>query len=135
MQMRKHGRNSAGKRALIPTGVFSAVEKGIFEHSNRVHPIYFEYPYEKVDDVTIELPAAWQVGSVPPAKVQDKGSLAYSLTVENGKDTLHVTRKLKVDFLILDQKYYPALRNFFQAGRTADEEQIVLQPGAATASN
>ena len=127
--------SSAGKRALIPTGVFSAVEKGIFEHSNRVHPIYFEYPYEKVDDVTIELPAAWQVGSVPPAKVQDKGSLAYSLTVENGKDTLHVTRKLKVDFLILDQKYYPALRNFFQAVRTADEEQIVLQPGAATASN
>jgi hypothetical protein len=127
--------SNAGKRALIPAGVFTASEKRLFEHANRVHPIYFEYPYEKVDEVTIELPPGWQVGSVPPAQDQDKGLLAYSLKIENGKDALHLTRKLKVDFLMLDQKYYPALRIFFQAVRTADEGQIVLQPGAATASN
>ena len=127
--------SSAGKRALIPAAVFTASEKSIFEHSNRVHPIYFEYPYEKLDDVTIELPAGWQVGSVPTARQDDKGPVAYTLKVENGKDALHLTRRLKVDVLMLDQKYYPALRSFFQAVRTADEEQIVLQPGAATASN
>jgi hypothetical protein len=127
--------SSAGKRALIPAGVFTAPEKRIFEHANRIHPIYFEYPYEKSDDVTIELPAGWQVGSVPPAQQQDKGLVAYTLKVENGKDALHLTRKLRVDVLLLEQKYYTALRTFFQAVRTADEEQIVLQPGAATASN
>jgi hypothetical protein len=127
--------SSAGKRALIPAGVFTAVEKHIFEHADRVHPIYFEYPYEKVDDVTIELPPGWKVGSVPPSENQDKGLLAYTLKVENDKDTLHLTRKLKVDFLMLEPKYYPALRIFFQGVRTADEEQIVLQPGSATASN
>ena len=127
--------SSAGKRALIPAGVFTAPEKRIFEHSNRVHPIYFEYPYEKIDDVTIELPSGWQVGSVPPAQDQDKGLIAYTLKIENGKDTMHLTRKLKIDFLMLEPKYYSALRTFFQAVRTADEEQIVLQPGAATASN
>jgi len=36
--------------------------------------------------------------------------------------------------MLLDQKYYAALRNFFQAVRTGDEEQIVLQPIGATAS-
>ena len=127
--------SSAGKRALIPAGVFTGSEKRIFEHANRVHPIYFEYPYEKADDVTIELPAGWQVGSVPPAQEQDKGLVAYTLKIENGKDALHLTRKLKVDVLLLEQKYYPALRVFFQSVRTGDEEQIVLQPGAATASN
>jgi hypothetical protein len=127
--------SSAGKRALIPAAVFTASEKRIFEHSNRVHPIYFEYPYEKVDDVTIDLPVGWQVGSIPAALQDDKGLVAYTLKVENGKDALHLTRRLKVDVLMLDQKYYPALRIFFQAVRTADEEQIVLQPGAATASN
>jgi hypothetical protein len=127
--------SNAGKRFLIPAGVFTASEKLIFEHANRVHPIYFEYPYEKVDDITIELPPGWQVGSVPPAEDQDKGLVGYSLKVENGKNVLQLTRKLKVDFLILEQKYYPALRLFFQAVRTADEQQIVLQPGTATASN
>jgi hypothetical protein len=127
--------SSAGRRALIPAGVFTASEKRIFEHTNRVHPIYFEYPFEKVDDVTIELPAGWQVSSVPAAEEQDKGLLAYKLNVENGKSSLHLTRKLKVDVLLLEQKYYMALRTFFQAVRSADEQQIVLQPGAATASN
>jgi len=127
--------SNAGKRALIPAGVFTAVEKHIFEHADRVHPIYFDYPYEKVDEVTIELPSGWQVDSVPPALDQDKGVVGYALKVEGGKDTLHLTRKLRVDFTIMDPKYYPALRSFFQSVRSTDEEQIVLQPGTATASN
>jgi hypothetical protein len=127
--------SNAGRRVLIPAGVFTGVEKHIFEHADRVHPIYFEYPYEKVDDVTIELPGGWQVSSVPAGQDRDKGVLAYTLKVESGKDSVHLTRKLKVDFMILEPKYYPALRIFFQGVRTADEEQIVLQPAAATAGN
>jgi hypothetical protein len=126
--------SSAGKRAMIPAGVFTAEEKRIFEHANRVHPVYFEYPFEKLDDVTIELPVGWQVTSVPSPQVQDGHVVAYTLKVENGKDTLHLTRKLSVDALLLDAKYYGALRNFFQAVRTADDGQIVLQPGTATAA-
>lgn len=124
-----------GKRALLPAGVFSAGEKHIFEHENRVHPIYYEYPFEKFDDVTIEIPPAWQVSSVPPPKVQDGHVVAYSLKVESDKDTLHLTRKLNVDVLLLDQKYYTALRNFYQTVRTADEEPIVLMTNAEAASN
>ncbi len=127
--------SSAGKRALIPSGVFTAAEKRIFEHTDRVHPIYFQYPHESMDDLTVELPAGWKVSSLPAAESQDKGLLAYSRKVENENDALHLTRKLKFDVLILEPKYYPALRNFFQAVRSADEQQIVLQPGSATASN
>jgi hypothetical protein len=126
--------SGAGKRVLIPAGVFTGAEKHIFEHTNRVHPIYFEYPYEKVDDVTIELPVGWQVSSLPPVQDKDAHVVSYSLKVEGGKDTLHLTRKLIVDMMFLEAKYYSPLRNFFQFVRTGDEQQIVLQPGAATAS-
>jgi uncharacterized protein DUF3857 len=127
--------SSAGKRALIPASVFTEGEKHIFEHANRVHPIYFEYPREKDDDVTIELPEGWQVGSVPKNQNQDAHVVGYTREVENGKNSVHMTRKLKVDFMILEAKYYPALRNFYQTVRTGDEEQIVLQPASASASN
>ena len=125
----------AGKRVLIPAAVFTAAEKHIFEHAERVYPVYFEYRHEKLDNVIIDLPPGWQVSSAPAGQDLDKGGVAYGLKVESGKDTLHLTRKLKVDFLTLEQKYYPALRHFFQFVRTGDEEQIVLQSGAATASN
>lgn len=125
----------AGKRAVMPVGLFTAAEKRIFEHENRIYPIYFEYPFEKLDDISIELPAGWQVASLPPPQNQDSHIVSYTLKTENNKGTLHVSRKLNVDFLLLETKYYAALRKFFQIVRTGDEEQIVLQPGSAAASN
>jgi len=127
--------SGAGRRAMLPVGVFAATEKHIFEHAERVHPIYFEYPFEKLDDLTIELPTGWKVGSLPPAEVQDGHVVTYSLKVDGNQSTLHLTRKLTVDFMLLDQKYYTALRNFFQVVRTGDEEQIILQPAATAAGN
>ena len=127
--------SGAGKRAIMPVGLFTANEKRIFEHANRTQPIYFEYPFEKLDDVSIELPAGWQVASLPPAKNQDGHIVSYTLKADNDHETLHVTRKLSVDFLFLETKYYGALRTFFQVVRSGDEEQIVLQPGTATARN
>ena len=127
--------SNAGRRVVVPAAIFTAAEKGVFEHANRVHPIYFEYPHQKVDDVTVELPPGWQVSSVPAAQNQDGHVVAYTLKVDQSPGTLRLTRKLTIDLLMLEQKYYAPLRNFFQVVRTGDGEQIVLQPGEIHASN
>lgn len=127
--------SGAGRRALLAAGIFSATERNVFDHSTRVHPIYFEFPFENLDDVTIALPLGWQVGSLPPPKDYDGKSVFYSLKVENDKGTLHLKRKLTVDLLLIESKYYTALRDFFQAVRSGDEAQVVLQPIGAAASN
>jgi hypothetical protein len=127
--------SSAGKKVMLPVGFFTAYEKHVFEHSNRVHPIYFEYPYEKMDEVTINLPAGWKVSNLPPPQAQDGRIVAYSLKAEAASGTVHVVRKLAFNVLLLEQKYYPALRNFFQVVRNGDEEQILLQPDATSANN
>ena len=36
--------SGAGRRALLPLGLFSAPEKHLFDHVNRVHAVYFEFP-------------------------------------------------------------------------------------------
>ncbi|HET9741720.1 MAG TPA: DUF3857 domain-containing protein [Terriglobales bacterium] len=127
--------SGAGRHAMVPVGLFSAPEKHVFEHAQRVHPIYFEYPFEKWDDVAITLPAGWQVSSLPPAKSKDEKLIDYELKTENDKNTIHLTRKLKVDLLMLESKYYPALRSFYEVVRSGDDQQILLQPAGATASN
>ncbi len=82
--------SGAGRRALLPVGLFSEEEKHLFEHAERTYPIYFEYPYKKVDDLKIELPLGWKTGSIPkPYEVNGK-SAEYKLTVEDGGVTLHV---------------------------------------------
>lgn len=120
---------------MIPAAIFTAGEKNVFEHAQRAYPIYFEYPHLKADDVTVELPAGWQVSSVPPAQNQDGHVILYTLKVDQSPGEVRLTRKFTVDFMMLEAKYYTALRNFFQVVRTGDGEQIVLQPGEIHASN
>jgi transglutaminase-like putative cysteine protease len=125
----------AGRRVLLPVGIFSATEKHVFDHAERVFPIYFEFPFEKVDDVTIALPPGWQVSSVPPEENQDGKLVGYQIKAEGDKQTLHLTRKLRVEILLIDPKSYPTLRGFFQIVRKGDEQQVVLLPGGTNASN
>jgi hypothetical protein len=127
--------SGAGRRALLPVGLFGAREKQVFEHESRVHPIYFSYPFETEDDITFSLPVGWQISTLPSPQNLDAKAALYSLKVENNNGVLHLTRKLNIDLLFLEQKYYPSLRAFFQTVRTGDEEQIVLQPGSSSASN
>ena len=127
--------SGAGKRALCPVGLFSGPEKHMFEHSIRVHPLYFHYLFEKSDDVRIELPLGWQVGSLPQAQINDAKAVAYSLKVEGDKSSLHLERHLRCSLTFLEQKYYGTLRNFYQSVRSGDEQQIVLQPMGTSSGN
>jgi hypothetical protein len=127
--------SAAGHRALIPVGLFSAPEKHVFEHAMRVHPIYFDFPTGRIDDVTIELPLDWKVNSLPPGHKDEGKVCSYNTTAANNKGTLHLTRNLDINTLVLDTKYYDALRKFFQTVKTGDEQQIVVQPGGISASN
>lgn len=126
---------AAGRRALLPVGLFSASEKQLFDHTSRVHAVYFNYPFEKEDEVTIQLPLGWQVSSVPKELTRDAKVVLYQRKVEDQKGTLHLTRVLRSDLLMVEAKNYPALRNFYQIVRTGDEEQIIVQPAGARASN
>src|SRR5271166_2710022 len=125
--------SGAGKHAILPVGLFSGPEKHIFEHVDRVHPIYFTFPFRKTDDITIELPLDWKVSSVPAPQKNDGHIILYTSDVKNDKGTLHLQRVFEVNFLLMDTKYYPPLRGFFQAVRTGDDQQVVLQPGSSAA--
>jgi hypothetical protein len=127
--------SGAGRRALMPVGLFGATEKHLFDHAERVHPIYFDFLFQTVDDITIELPDGWKVTTMPDQRNDEGKVISFNTksSVENNK--LHLTRILDINTPLLDQKYYGALRNLFMSVRAGDEQQIVLQPGSATAVN
>ena len=119
---------SAGHRQLLPVGLFSVSEKHMFEHAERIFPVYFSFPFQYQDDITVDLPPGLQVSGLPPA--QDIGGkiVHYTLAVNGKNGTLHWTRTLSVDILLMEPKYYPGLQAFYQKVRTGDEQQIVLLP-------
>jgi hypothetical protein len=127
--------SGAGRRALLPVGLFSAPEQHLFDHADRVHPVYFQFPFERQDDITIALPLGWQISTTPKPQKLDAKAIMYSLEAKNDGSTLHLTRQLDVDIVLVPVKDYANLRQIFHIVRTGDEEQVILQPGGSTASN
>ena len=82
----------------------------------------------KSDDISITLPLGWKVSSVPAPINQDAKAVVYKLKSDDLKGSLHVSRTLQFDLILLDKDKYGVLRQFFQLVRTGDEEQVVLQP-------
>jgi len=97
--------------------------------------VYFHYPFQKVDDVTIELPLGWRVGSLAKPVDNDAKAAVYTMKVEDRNGTLHLSRVLRSELMMVPKENYVALREFFQGVRTGDEEQVVLQPGGAASGN
>jgi Domain of Unknown Function with PDB structure (DUF3857) len=127
--------SGAGHRALMPVGLFSAPEKHLFDHTNRVHPIYFQFPFRRSDDVRIDMPLGWQISTVPNIKKLDVTAIIYTLDAKNDNGTLYLNRTLNVDILLIPAEKYSNLRQIFQIVRTDDEQQVILQPGPTTARN
>ena len=125
----------AGRRAILPATLFAASEKHIFEHADRVWPVYFRFPYRATDVVDIQLPTGWQVESVPKDEDKDLKGAEYSLKVEKNNGTVRIQRMLRSDLFIVPKDTYPVLRGFFQFVKSEDEQQVVMQPNGAAASN
>jgi len=125
----------AGRRGLMPVGLFSGSEKRVFDHATRVQDVYFQFPSEKEDDITIELPLAWQVGTLPQGENIDAPFCGYKMEVENKNGALHLTRRFAMHGIWQDKRNYGLLRDFYQTVRSGDEVQIVLQPGSGAAAN
>ena len=119
--------NQTGRRVLLPSTLFAAAYKNPFTGTKRVHPICMEYLYDHNDDVTISLPAKFQVESLPKGVDDHNGVVDLKVSYANENGTLHQTRDFKLKGLFIEQKYYAALRAYFQAVQAGANEQAVLK--------
>ncbi len=124
---------TAGNRTLLPMGMFGGTEKRTFEHSARVHPLYFTFPYRHTDEVAIELPAGYQA-SVPKEHTANINIGTYSSSAQVNGTALTTKREFVWNTILVAQKHYAQVRDFYQSVRAGDEEQIVLTRGAPAAA-
>jgi hypothetical protein len=120
-----------GQRALLPVGLFGAREKRTFQHATRLHPVYFNFMHQSADDVTVELPANWQLSSAPQPRKDNRNVVVYSMSAEGENGVLHLKRELNVNTVMVRVKSHGSLMDFYESVRTGDEEQVILTPKKA----
>jgi hypothetical protein len=124
--------SGAGQRVLLTMGLFGNGEKSTFKAATRIHPLYFRYPYTNEDDIAIELPEGWQVASLPQPQERDLKVVSYRTSATSTGQTLQIKRQLMFNLVLVDKKYHPQVRDFFQTVRTSDEQQVVIGPARSS---
>jgi hypothetical protein len=122
---------ATGRRLLLPTSVFHLSKMHPFLHAKRKYPIYFGYPFQDVDDITIELPANFHIESLPPGRRSGSNVMKFEVLREDQGNKLHVRRNLTLDAYYFPTDYYPSLRRFYDEVMAGDDEQAVLRMGNA----
>jgi hypothetical protein len=125
---------AAGRRMLVPASPFQVRQATAFQPEKRLYPVYFKCPSEEIDDVKLHVPAEFKIESVPPARQIKPGVVSYEISAAQQGSVVEVKRLLVLDGLVFPVTNYPTLRNFFNAVKTDDDAQIVLQ-NAQSAKN
>jgi hypothetical protein len=115
------------RRLLLPLAVFESTAAHAFQNSRRVHPVYFPYPYEELDEVTLQLPADRKVEALPAPRNQATQFGSYKASYESEAQFVKFRRQVVMNGIFFKVEEYPRLRFFFDSVRAGDEEPVVLQ--------
>lgn len=122
-------------RIILPLSLIQSQVARSFTSAQRVNDIYFHYPYQEEDDTSIQLPTGYKVGSFPKVTTIPQGAIQYSIGGSAQGDTVHLTRKLVVNGIEFPANKYPIVRAIFDAVKTGDANDMVLEATSAAQHN
>lgn len=117
----------AGKRLLLPVGVFHAHEKNPFASPSRTHPIYFGYPHESYEEVRIGVPAGMDVESLPVDTKADQGAFYYEFSSKKDGNLLQMMRTFRVSGYFYALEQYKNVSQFYSRVLEGDSQQAALR--------
>jgi hypothetical protein len=127
---------AAGKRWMFTSQLFEVNDKPLFTASERVNPVYMEYPYWQIDEVHIALPANATVESLPPP---DKNQLDFAIyrTEQKGEGESGILsiRDLAVNGLMIQTSEYKIFKDFYDKVKAGDEQQVLLKVASNAPAN
>lgn len=123
-----------GKRMFVQPGVFEANAKPVFSASTRVHDIYFSYPWEVHDNISIQYPESFELDNPDvPAEVSDPRKIGV-LNISIGHNPATRTLYYKRDFqfgsgesIQFPAAFYSSIKNLFDGFHRASAHSLSLR--------
>jgi len=125
-------------RVIMPIGVFETNAANPFHDPKRSLPVWLSYPYQILDDVTVQLPSGLKIEALPASRKYEGSFASYETSCQDKGGAVHVQRKFVMEGRLIDTDHYRELRAFSFKWRIGDEDQVVLQivsPTQAAKSN
>jgi len=125
-----------GKRIFVQPAVFQRAFAARFPNSTRVYPVYFQYAWSEVDDISIEVPAGYEFDhpDIPPSiKAGDTVDWKVTARIE-GKTKLVYERRFSFGDdgnLVLPVTAYANVKKVFDAIHEGDDHTFALKQAVA----
>jgi len=116
----------AGRRLVLPLGIFHANQRNPFITNKRTNPVYFGYPQEDREDAKLELPNGMKLESTPISNQSDQKAAYYEFLVSSEGKMLHIRRTMRFSGYLFEQKQYPALQVFYDRVFAGDSQQVTI---------
>ncbi len=117
-----------GKIYLTPL-LFYKQKNNPFVQEKREMPIYFGYPKQSKYNINIEIPAGYNIESMPkPIKIstgENVGVFIFNCIAVGNKIQVQIT--IEINTAIVSPDYYDVLKDFFQQMIDKQNEKIVLK--------
>jgi hypothetical protein len=118
---------ATAKRVFLPAMLFAGTEQALFTLDKRETPVDLRYAYAMKDIVTIKLPPALQVESLPKDdEVVFPQMALYKAKFGKVGNTITSERTMVLGNPIYRMEEYPQLKDFYQKVNAKDKETEVL---------
>jgi transglutaminase-like putative cysteine protease len=119
---------ATAKRVFLPGTFFEANSHPLFALDKRTMPIDLDYPEARRDTVSIKLPAAWEIESLPTdAEFTFPQNALYQAKFTRDPGEVKSSRLLVVGNSIFKPEDYTQLKDFYQKVNAKDKEPAVLE--------
>lgn len=128
-----------GKRIFLQPAFFEHGVAPLFSSSERKQAVYFHYPWFEQDEVTVDLPAGYDLDNADaPAPIRSAPITEYTVTIGVTKDHRQLVYKRQFFFggggnIVFPVASYANVKTLFDMINKADNHTITLKQAAATA--
>jgi hypothetical protein len=123
--------SNVGSRLLLPISIFQFNNDNPFQHEKRVHPVYYSYPFQELDEAEFQIPPGMHVENLPAAQKEQTDFGYYDSLWQDNGTSVSVQRRFAILGLLFRTEFYPKLRSFYEKVNTTDKESVVLRAQAA----
>jgi hypothetical protein len=108
---------------------FLATAENIFKVEERVYPVDFGYPWKRKIMMNIQLPAGYEVESLPEATAvrlpDNLGSYSFNISKTQAGISVVMSKQINSSVIVPDK--YSALREFYKMLVEKEKEKVVLR--------
>jgi len=119
--------SNVGSRLIVPAAIFQSQSINPFRHEKRVNPVYFDYPFQESDEISLELPSGYKIEKLPDPKFENQIFAFYQSQWRTEGNKVLFTRKRFINGIMFPLEYYGALRSFYESVNTDDQQAAVLR--------